>query len=589
YVQSLDDPSCPPNATKFRERFDSWAAKGMEGTTFEYHPEMPGKVHYLFHERAWVKDLQYYRKLGMYGFGMVVTAPTDFYKRHDYGRRHFYSLRNSWEAHWQRYFLTGYYSWNIDADFDEISEKINSVWYGKTWKVMKKYRKELFDALYDSHVHMGYGTPTTVLGKCYDRPGFAQRVHALLDEAALLAKGDEKLEKRIARDREFFLADWEEAFRAYEKGKQKEYNARKRTGEIVIDGRLTETDWKEASYGTDFFVFDEKNEKKADPQTFVKILYDDNTLYFAIEGLKDKGLVPSSEEKLPKEDGFRALDGEHFEIFLTPDSWNGKYYHIGFNRNGALYQALTTSGASREFSLKADPLFRCAELPDRWVLEAKVDLSKLGLKIRDGSTWKINIARGARKKNGKHELSSWSANGVFHGSDVHRSVAFGSLGAILRNGDAEDLVRAKVPPKAKNSSRNPWEFSGGVVPKFWSFNENNTGKAAVRQDSPASGKNYVSLEGTNSFVDLYTNEKEKAPGRYEITLAVRGEGELFVSMRVDGKYYKAKNSSIKPSSKEKWSDHTLLIDTPAPKGLYRVLALRVTGKIDVDHIRVQRI
>lgn len=586
YLHTLDDPSCPPNATKFREMFDCWARRGIQGTTFEYHPEMPGQVHYLFHERSWVKDLQYYHKLKMYGFGMVVTAPTDNYKNHRYGRSHFYSLRNSWEAHWQRYFLTGYYSWNIDASFDEISEKINSLWYGKTWKVMKQYRQELISALYDSRVHMGYGTPTSVLGKCYERPNFAAKVNALLAEAARLAKGDAILEKRIARDKEFFNSDWVGAFKAYAKGKQKEYNARKREGKIIIDGNLNEMDWKECAFGTDFNVFNEKEEIKADPQTFVRILYDINTLYFAIEGVKEKG-VKTNPADLAKADGLQALDGTHFEIFLTPANWNGKYYQLGFSQNGKFYQALTTGGSSRDFSLKLNPEFKCKDLADRWILEAKVDISKLGVKISDGSVWKINIARSARKKDGKHQLSSWSTNGVFHGSDVHRSVAFGAKGAVIRNGDVEDLVpykapKYKVPPKRK------WSFAGNIVPKYWSFNENNVGKCAVKKDTPASGKSYISIEGIYSFVDIYMNEPDKKAARYFITLSARGKGELCVGIRTDGKYSYAKNSSIKPSSITQWTSHSLVIDAPAVKGIGKVLALRINGKIDIDNIQVQR-
>ena len=586
YLHTLDDPSCPPNATKFREMFDCWARRGIQGTTFEYHPEMPGKVHYLFHERSWVKDLQYYHKLKMYGFGMVVTAPTDNYKNHRYGRSHFYSLRNSWEAHWQRYFLTGYYSWNIDADFDAISEKINSLWYGKTWKVMKQYRQELISALYDSRVHMGYGTPTSVLGKCYERPNFAAKVNALLAEAARLAKGDAILEKRIARDKEFFNADWVESYKAFAKGKQKEYNARKREGKIVIDGNLNEMDWKEASFGTDFNVFNEKEEIKADPQTFVRILYDINTLYFAIEGVKEKG-VKTNPADLAKADGLQALEGTHFEIFLTPANWNGKYYQLGFSQNGKFYQALTTSGSSRDFSLKLNPEFKCKDLADRWILEAKVDISKLGVKISDGSVWKINIARSARKKDGKHQLSSWSTNGVFHGSDVHRSVAFGSKGAVIRNGDVEDLVpykapKYKVPPKRK------WSFAGNIVPKYWSFNENNVGKCAVKKDTPASGKNYISIEGKYSFVDIYMNEPDKKAARYFITLSAKGKGELVVSLRTEGKYSNATNSAINCTSKDQWKKYSLVIDGPAFKRGSRVLTLRVTGTIDIDNIQVQR-
>ena len=36
YLHTLDDPTCPANASKFREMFDCWARKGIQGTTFEY-------------------------------------------------------------------------------------------------------------------------------------------------------------------------------------------------------------------------------------------------------------------------------------------------------------------------------------------------------------------------------------------------------------------------------------------------------------------------------------------------------------------------------------------------------------------------
>ena len=113
------------------------------------------------------------------------------------------------------------------------------------------------------------------------------------------------------------------------------------------------------------------------------------------------------------------------------------------------------------------------------------------------------------------------------------------------------------------------------------------GKCAVKKDTPASGKNYISIEGIYSFVDIYMNEPDKKAARYFITLSARGEGELFVSVRTDGKYSKAKNSSIKPTSKDKWASYSLIIDAPAVKKFTKVLALRINGKIDIDNIQVQ--
>ena len=85
------------------------------------------------------------------------------------------------------------------------------------------------------------------------------------------------------------------------------------------------------------------------------------------------------------------------------------------------------------------------------------------------------------------------------------------------------------------------------------------------------------------------NEPDKNAARYAITLSARGKGELFVSVRTDGKYTKAKNSSIKPSSPDKWTSYSLIIDAPAVKRGSKVLALRINGKIEMDNIQVQRI
>ena len=85
------------------------------------------------------------------------------------------------------------------------------------------------------------------------------------------------------------------------------------------------------------------------------------------------------------------------------------------------------------------------------------------------------------------------------------------------------------------------------------------------------------------------NEPDKKAARFSITLSARGKGELFVSVRTDGKYAKAKNSAIKPSSPDKWATYSLIIDAPAVKRGSRVLALRINGKIDTDNIQVQRI
>ena len=533
YIHSLTDPTCFVNAGKYRGLFESWHKAGMRLYTFEYHPETPGITNYLFNEEAWVRDLQFYHSINMAGFGMVTNAPNAPYRHYakKYPERQ-YACQNRWMSSWQRHFLTGYYSWNIDADYNKISEKINTLYYGKTWKVMKEYRALLTAAVQDSRLHMGYGTPSQVLGKCYDRPGLPRKAAELLEKAALLAKGDPLLEKRIAWDKEYFEKNWAAAYKEYSSTIQKEYNVKKRTGKIVIDGNLNELDWKESNFVSDFKLFNAGSlaAPKADPATYVRMLFDKDALYFAVEALKaPHGKVNKSSKK----DGLGALDGSHLEFFITHPDLKGRYYHIGISITGKLYQALTETGSTRDENVKVDPQYKVKELADRWILEARVPLAPLKLQVKEGEVWRINVGRGAVGINGKMQHSSWS-NGVFHGSDVHRSVAFGEQGAILRNGDLEDQTNRIR--KVKRRNRKPWTYLSPTIPNFWFFNENNTGTAKVHSNKPWSGKYCMNVKGQYAFIGSNLVLPEKRPERVRLSVMLRGKGEFLMALYSGGKY-----------------------------------------------------
>ena len=581
YIHPLTDPACPINADKFRGMFEAWHKAGMRLFTFEYHPEMPGATNYLFNEKTWVEDLRFYRRLGMAGYGMVTNAPNAPYNHYRKNPQRQYQCRNRWMSSWQRHWMTGYFSWNIDADYDTVSEKINSLYYGPAWKVMREYRKLLTDAVQDSRLHMGYGTPNSVLGKCYDRPGIPQNAMRLLAEAEKAAGSDPVILRRIALDREYFKANWEAAHREYLATRQKEYNVRRRTGAISIDGKLDEADWKDAEFCSDFKVFIKGNptDVKADPETFVRMLYDDSSLYFAVEAMKARNGRVNAEAK---SDGISALNGSHIEIFLTPPERKGYYYHLGFSVNGYLYQALTTSGSSRDETVRLNPEYKVRDLPDRWILEARVPVGPLKVKLRDGLVWRINVGRFALADSGRMQGSSWSA-GVFHGSDVHRTVAFGKQGAILRNGDLEDLTGPKIRKK-RNPAKKEWVYGSGSVPNFWFFNENNTGSVEMRNDSPASGKQYMRVSGLNAFIGQVLTLPAKMPGRFRITARVRGRGEALLLLYRNGRYFRGDQKRKSFDSPGAWI--TLSNEIECPEGKNLTFYMRITGTVDIDDIRI---
>ena len=564
YIHSLTDPNCSVNPA-FKEMFDSWHRAGMRATTFEYHTQLPGATRYLPLERAWIDDLKYYRKLDMNGYGLITRAALS-----DFGKRSSPFNDHMWMSLWQMHWLTAYYSWNIDADFDKVSEQINSKYYGPAWKYMKPYREELTKALYAPKVHMGYGTPDAVLGKCYESAGLAERLQSYLDQAEKAAADDPLCLKRVRRDRLFLKLSWEDAHKLYMQSRQKEYDAKRLRGSIRLDGRLDEDVWRTSDVESDFKTAG-STPVPASPGTFARIAYDDNALYFGIEAMKAKS---GKTDDSAAADGIpAAMKGSHLEIFLAAPSMNGKYYHFGLSHNGKIFQALTDSPSTRDENIKVDFEYKIMDAPDRWTAEIKVPVAKLAKKISDGETWKINIARTALTESGKLESSSWS-NGIFHGSSMHRTVAFGETGALLKNGDFEDIGK----PVIKKHLKKQWEYVSGTVPLHWAFNENNTGKAEVRNDGAPSGKNYLRIEGENAFFGQYSPFPPDIR-EVNVRMNVRGKGELF--SRVFGN--KNEGFMTKVDSPDKWTEVAGTIRLPEnPKAFW----FRVTGTLDFDDIRV---
>ena len=574
YIHSLNDPSCPVNAGGFRQMFEEWHKAGMRSDTFEYHTQLPGATRYLPMERAWVRDLQYYKSLNMAGFGFITRAALS-----DFGPRKSPFNEHMWMSLWQQHWLTAYYSWNIDADFDTVSEKINSRYYGPAWRYMKPYREELTRALYAPKVHMGYGTPDTALGRCGESAGLFDRLHGYLDRAEQAAEGDRLLLKRIGRDRLFLKLSWEDACDQYKQIKQKEYSAKRLSGTLQIDGRLDEDAWRTAQVITDFKKAPQDEavgKTPADPQTFVRILHDNDNLYFGIEAMKPKNgktLDVATSDGIPG-----AMKGSHIEIFLTPPELNGKYYHFGFTRNGRSFQALTDSPATRDEKVRINFQFKITDAPDRWIAEVKAPVRKISSGIREGSTWKLNIGRAALNKEGKMEYSSMCA-GLFHGSSGHRTMAFGERGAIVKNGDFEETGK----PRIKKHLKKHWEYRSGTVPLQWWLNEGNTGAIEVRTGDAASGNSYIRVAGLNAFVEQPMTIPADRPERYSFTMRVRGRGELLVRIRNRlGKYF---GNALQKIDSGQWIPVSGIIDC-VPDGR-NMFTLRITGTLDIDDVRVE--
>ncbi len=429
YRHSMADLRCKVN-DRYRDILSQWGKLKNTVSTLEFINASCFPSGYLPLEHVLTEDVKYYKKIGLAGCTFFTNPPDGIHRVPWDAPRY----RENWLTLWQPYYLMAQLLWNADADYAALYEDMGSKYYGKTWPAMKKYRELLTKAYEETPGHGAGGA-----GKCLEQPDVEKTLLSLLDEAEKAAGDDQAAMKKIKRDREYFQSYWQRPHEEYKSKIPKELNVRKRGDKIAVDGKFDEDDWKKADFITNFSAMGGKT--AADPQTFVKMLYDENNIYLAIEAMEPE--PAKMRIKVVERDG-PLWDDCSLECFIAVPGTSEKYEHIIVNPNGVVYDALSLEANDNDAKFDSGLEIKTAILADRWITEIRIPTAALGRRIRDGETWKINIARSRYLVDGKSQLSSWS-NGVFHGPEAYRSVVFGDR-ALIKNGDFEDAVDSKKKP-----------------------------------------------------------------------------------------------------------------------------------------------
>ncbi len=565
YRHALDDPHCPANA-KFRDMLKGWVQGGRPVTVREYNEVFPGDPPYLPFERVYCRDLKYYHRLGLAGFRLPI-APPDGTFGPTWDNR---ATRESWLAQWPAVYLAAMLGWDITTDVAQATEDLGSRYYGPAWPAMKPYRELLARIFEETPGDIVYGAGG--LGTCLEWPGAQARLEALLRRADQLAAADALIRRRVQRDRDHLTWSWIGAHQQYLATRPRETHAARRSGPITIDGRLDEPDWRQAAYTTNFVTV---QGRPADPQTFVRVLYDTDHLYFAVEAMEPS---PDRLKALATErDGPRIWGDSTVEFFLVAPGMAGRYAQIAVNPRGTVYDALNASATAADLTFDSRAAIKTAILPDRWVVEARVPTGPLGRALREGETWKVNVGRNRQLVDGPpSQASSWS-NGAFHGLDAYRPLVFGGT-PLLRNGDFEETVKASEKVKAPG-----WTFPDDLAPTHWSFTQGGT--ATVVSGDAASGQRFYRGRGwLFQFIRLAAEYR----GQVRVRLQARGRGRLWVAtFQYQRQPYQflttvvAKDQTIESAA---WTP--IEATQPVTDDRLLALALHLDGTVDVDDVLV---
>ena len=205
---------------------------------------------------------------------------------------------------------------------------------------------------------------------------------------------------------------------------ERRLQAARLAGEIKLDGNLDEPAWIEAPVARNFIQNDPREGAPATFDTEVRLLYDDEALYFGVFAKDDQpGAIIVSD--LKKDFNTNNSDGFRIVIDTFKDERNG--YQFATNPAGAKWDA-QMSNEGRENNSNWDGIWdvRTRVIEIGWVAEMRIPFRTLKFDEADPQAWGVNFERKVRRLN---EDSYWSPIPRIY--DIQRVSLAGSLAFLL--------------------------------------------------------------------------------------------------------------------------------------------------------------
>ncbi len=326
-------------------------------------------------------------------------------------------------------------------------------------------------------------------------------------------------------------------FSAFAEVQPKKYTAKPLSSAIKIDGTPNEPAWNSANVAENFIQLDPVEGAQASQRTEVKVLYDNNAVYFS--AILYDSHPDSILHQLGNRDESGDLNSDFFRIGIDP-------YNI---RQGGYVFEVSASGVQSESfddNLTFDAVWESKTMltTEGWSLEIRIPYSALRFPPKTEQLWGIQFARLIRRN---REYDQWSLTP----KDVsNRMLFWGTMDGI--NNITPPLRLSLTPYLSFYSERSPsgadgkntlyensYSYSGGADIKY-GINESFTLDMTLLPDfSQVQSDNKV--KNLSAFETIYS---ERRPFFKEGT-SLFSKGGLFYSRRI-GKtpnlFYSVSNS-----------------------------------------------
>lgn len=198
-------------------------------------------------------------------------------------------------------------------------------------------------------------------------------------------------------------------------GKTASISALPLKGELTIDGRLDEPDWKNNAFTVGFT---DRDGFKSVSETAVQVLYDNKNLYFGfICAEKDMNSLKSD---AVKENQVIQAHDDTVDFFIQPDEHRKLYYQMAVTANGTQFDQ-RVDGGKRDYAYHPDWKSAVYKGKNFWSVEMAIPVKAFCPTLNKKQQWRINFFRFFR--NNYLPISMWTRMP----EDLHSPHKFGRL------------------------------------------------------------------------------------------------------------------------------------------------------------------
>jgi len=185
----------------------------------------------------------------------------------------------------------------------------------------------------------------------------------------------------------------------------------------LIDGRLDDTAWRDASYLGPFVRVG--THEAAAEATSCRVIRGEEFLYVAFECLESQ--MADIKTDAAGRDHRRAWADDCVHVFLASGDPRQTYFHVIVTARGLVFdERVLDDGRTRDPGWDGEILAAAEQLPDRWTAEVAIRLADIAGDDRIAGSWRFSVARA------EHPQGEWSSWSLLNAS-LHEFDKFGRL------------------------------------------------------------------------------------------------------------------------------------------------------------------